>query len=302
MHAPRDQADRVLHWLSEDRERLRLASRGRGNHPWWTACRIISRFAPHASPATYRALESTVLGHRESNELESMRLRHDVAAKRDLSNPNELGLSWYFLLGALPASRISAQARTAHEILHRKFEGSHRVQYPRREPSGGWVRSPLSARAVRNLSDRAWLRIIGSQKTARERWGHGQHGCVIVSGVEEFARDLAQVAQLWPDRFARLACEFPVDAVAYMCAVLSAVAARRPPDGATDEERASWQAAVLESVGRLLLTRPTSGSRATGFPSCGWWRRTRASKLEGGSWTASAPWPGARTPSGDARR
>ncbi len=251
MHAPPESSDAILAWLLKDKTRLRSLDRGYTDHPLSKACKIIGRCAKSASDEAYESLERAILDHRDASELNSIRRRHSTEKKRDLSVPNKIGLARYFLLRALPANRMSTRARSELEMLHRKFEGSHWIAYPRGHHRGGWVRSPISDRADR-LSDSSWIKIVTSERTTGERWDDSPEGVVIATGAEEFARDLGRVAQLQPDRFCALATRFPPSRVRYIDAVLSGVSWKRPPDGISEQQRSSWQPATPEAIEKLL--------------------------------------------------
>lgn len=251
-HAPRELADGVLGWLLDDESRLSALSHGYVQHTWFGACRVIRRFAPSASRNAYERLEAKLLGFSDPSEIESARRHAQRRASDSLDSPNKVGLARYFLLQALPGRRTSDRAKAELSLLHQKFSHSHWVRYPRHRVRGGVVRSPLTGDKARALSDTAWIQIATSERTTGARWTDSPEGVVVSSGVEEFAADLGQVAQLYPDRFCALAQRLPPVATRYIGAVLSAVSWRRPPDGITAEHREAWKPASTEAIESLL--------------------------------------------------
>jgi len=102
---------------------------------------------------------------------------------------------------------------------------------------------------------RAWLGIINNKDIPEERnLKHTQVGPdrVAESSVTHFANDLRAIAKRYPDRFARLALQFPDDVhSSYLAAIFDGIKTAKP-EGISEEEKASWEPAKIETIEAII--------------------------------------------------
>ena len=243
-----------MQWLIERRGRLRL---GRRESPYrfLPARRLIKRFAPSCSDHVYRELERVLLDYHPKDEWESVLDRHECIKRgycQNYSQPNLYGMAHFFLLTALPPSRLSEFAMRARGVAIEKFTNAFSHCFDQRSQSrSGMVVSPIPRGRLKLVSDCVWLQIIRRYRTERDsdRSWRQVAGNLAESSVETFGRDIGIMAARQPGRFARLALRIPRQTSAYyLCQIMQGLEATSPPDDVTDPELAAWKPARADEV------------------------------------------------------
>ncbi len=245
-----DYADTIIRWLIQDTRRLALGEIGNGTH-WKCSTEAIKKFAPSCDQPVYEALETTFLALRPRWEIldAKERLQRCINGQWKWQYyRNDIGLLQYACLYQLPPHRISSLAIERMRQLQTKF-----VELPdeldRHERGGGGrVRSPISHEG-KELSDKAWLKLISSPVKQRVR--NRQYGpdFVAVSSVETFSGTFQVHAEKDPVRFGNLALQFPQSADdRFWRAALQAVSRSKPDQNFGP----GWKAAGPELCHALL--------------------------------------------------
>jgi len=269
-----ENADWAIDWLIEKPTRLQL---GRKLTPsrFAPARRLIKRFAPHCSHKLYRRLEDLLLNYHPKDEWQSCQFRHhEIMAGmcRDYSQPNLLGMAHFFLLSALPRNRMSGGAIRESGVAQRKFRDLYPRCFDRRlHGCGGTIVSPIPSNRLHLVSDTVWLKIISEFTTDREHgsWRQIDDEHAAECSAETFSRDLEVIAQRQPRRFARLALHIPRDtSPQYLTAIMRAFEANAPPDGAEDDEAASWEPVPAQEIESVFQHARKLGHRGLEHSFC----------------------------------
>lgn len=227
-------ADVALGWLCDVPRLLRAGTRRHVDYDgsrWAPAFRLIRRLAPLCSDSVYRRLEDVILSYRERDELVSCRRKLERARHGYGCVPNRVGLAQNVLLGALPSSRMSIQARAVAGVWREKFGPP---VFSKKEPRRLLpVLSPIPRDRIARLSDRHWLTIVSRSWPGRPSWMLSKERKDRVyreASAEHFATDLAQMAACQPRRFAALALHIsPESSQTYLGRLLGSLTDRRPP-------------------------------------------------------------------------
>lgn len=185
--APEVYADEAIALLADEPERLHCGVSG---SPFWIARTLIEKCSPHCSEASFRRLEATLLEYKTSYERSKDGFRHQ-------------GYSAYTLASALDAKRCGENTKRRLAEWQRKF-GT-----PENEPRGirtYSVVSPIPTEAAEHMSDKQWLEAIAKYETDRAEynWEHPEKG-----GAYQLAGMLREFTKREPERFAKLALQFP---------------------------------------------------------------------------------------------
>lgn len=180
-------ADESLGLLATEPERLHC---GYSDSAFWLSRQILEKCSPHCTDATFRAVETTVLAFVSPHEQtkDGMRWRGNAA---------------FNLASALAAHRRSNHASAQIAEWQAKFG----------EPDGPprgirvyTVVSPIPQESAQHMTDEQWLRAISKYNSAERRhdFEHPERG-----GAEQLAAMLQKFVKVQPERFAKLALQFP---------------------------------------------------------------------------------------------
>jgi hypothetical protein len=266
---PAAHADEGIGWLLEDEQRLEIGS-GYHEPPSIPAARMICALSPHCAADVFRELEKRITHyHSPSERLEA---EYWLQESRHGRYGAWFGEAQYALLPALCPSRISPGTRGLIGVLERKFTGNPGMHFVRSgNTKFGRITSPLCLENLLDVSDNAWLRIIGNRKIPRERGGRWRQRCddnIVETSADSFAQDLGQAARRQPERFAQLALRFPEDAPqVYIDAVLAAITCTQPLD-VPEDEKPTWEPVRQETIEAVLEKFPPNESDKTAISFC----------------------------------
>ena len=257
---PAAYADIGISWLIADPVRFR-AGAGYQEPEWMPAVRLVKALSPHCSEELFRRLEESIIHYHAPEE------KHDAeyylkTGWRDGYFGYYWGQTQYFLLPALDKTRIRETTADLIRVLERKFD-----KYPKESfmkvslGSGGFIGSKLDPN-LNNISDNAWLKIVGCEKVAEGDFRRGiqvDPDRIFTSSVHLFAGSLSKIAKKHPERFGQLALRFPekVD-YRYVAAIIDSFSQKRPDAGFSEEEKRSWQPARVETI-EAVLSKFSSG-------------------------------------------
>jgi hypothetical protein len=187
LSAPEVFANEAMSLLAHDAARLQC---GFSDSPFWLSRIVIEKCSPHCSKEIFRRVENTVAGFSTSYERSKQGFRYR-------------GYTAYTLALALAPGRRSAETAARLAEWQRKFAEPAGHPHGIRSYS---VVSPISKEAAEHMSDEQWLQAIAKYKTDRHSydWEHPERG-----GAAELAGLLQNFVKKEPERFARLAVQFP---------------------------------------------------------------------------------------------
>lgn len=250
----RDHSDVAICWLVADERRLTCGPR-RDAPRWRPARGLIQRHSRHCSDEVFRTLEDSLLAFYDPDEI-----AHSKYCMQDVRRGfyrNVVGNAQHYLLPALDKSRACTTTVGRIGVLQRKFGSRNEQLLNDNRPMGGFVRSAINATNAERMRDAAWLRLMQSPRvtpSGRSGIRYLRDGAIDVS-VEQFSRDLRNVAVKNPERFARLAMLIPPTAPAsYFAAILEAVECTSPPTAILESERENWRPAPAAVVDAMLAT------------------------------------------------
>jgi hypothetical protein len=263
-------ADDAIEWLLSDLRRLRCGSETRKPR-WCAAATLIERVSPQCSPAVFARLEQTLLKYRDPDE--NRLAAYWMKQTREGYFQNGFFAAQRFLLPALDHSRRSLDTNGRIGCLREKF-GSHvDSQFIQPRLRCGFVGSPINTEHIDRISDKQWLRLIGNREIPRRHGPWRQqprpNGGPIESSVEMFSRVFGIAASRAPERFGRLALEFPPGAPCdYLSAVLRSLQQTKPSNDVPSAQHASWQPASPECVECVLEQAAFPGDADTMMNFC----------------------------------
>ncbi len=273
---PAEHAEEVLNWLMSDSALLSLGS-GRKEPEWMPATRLISAHSPYCSPALFTQLESWLIHYHDPDEFKMAQWR--CGGWREGRFPDFWGRAQYSLLPALCPHRRSKQTVDLMHVLARKFSNMEKWQFTLDgQVTGGFVGSPLSRKKLERISNTSWLQIVSNNDILV---GHGQRitqvapDMVAESSVFTFSRDLARVAKRFPERFGRLALDFPADVrPEYIDAIMQGLR-ESTPEEVPEPEKPGWKAASAALV-EAFLAKFSVGKRDAEASTFCWLLHDRA--------------------------
>jgi len=182
-------ADEAVRILADEPKRL---SCGYSDNSYWRSRQIIEKCSSHCSEEAFRALEAVLGAFVPPYERtkEGRRLR---------------GHASYNLASALAEERRGTFAKARLAELQGKFK---RPDGPPQGIRSYTVVSPIEEEAAQHMTDEQWLRAIAKYDTEERTYNfeHPERG-----GAWELAGMLQKFAKEQPERFARLALQFPDD-------------------------------------------------------------------------------------------
>lgn len=175
------------------------------------------------------------------------------------------------MLPALATERVKTDTISLIEVLQRKFSNYPEDYFIGGRISGGWIGSKLEP-CLDKISDRSWLAIVSSKKVTKEgnhKWIQVNADHAIETSIRQFSRSLETMAKRFPERFGRLALQFPDDVdPAYMSAILDGCAEKTPDSKLPEEEKNSWHPASVETVEAILGKIKRGDDRETAKSFC----------------------------------
>ena len=268
-HLPASHADTGIAWLLDDPVRFRLGS-GYAEPEWMPAVRLITALSPHCSEALFQRLEETIIHYHAPQEKRDA--KRCLKNRRDDYLDDYWGRTQYFLLPALDTKRIQPATTALIRVLKRKFEHYSKERFLRGgTSSGGWIGSKLDPN-LEKISDRAWLRIVSSEKIS-EHDNHKKEQVdsdhVLTTSIHQFASSLAQIVKRFPERFGQLALRFPDNVhPLYLSAVLDGFGKKQPDPKLPEDKKNSWQPALVETVEAVLDKYQAGDERETAMSFC----------------------------------
>jgi len=268
-HIPTSHADTGVKWLLDNPVRFRLSS-SYTEPEWMSAVRLIKALSPHCSKELFQELEDRIIHYHVPEE------KRDAGYYLKGWRNNRFGHYWgktqYFLLPALDTKRIRPATASLICVLQRKFAHYSKESFLKRGiSSGGWVGSKLNPNLVK-ISDRAWLRIVGSKKVTEhgnDNWIQVKPDHVLETSIHQFASSLGRVAKRFPERFGRLALQFKDDIhPSYISAILNGFGKKQPDSEIPEDERDTWQPAQIETIEAVLKKYKTGDDRDTAISFC----------------------------------
>ncbi len=247
---PPQYAEHGIQWLINDKTRLRLGP-GYTEPEWLPAFRLIEALSPYCSQELFAQLENELVHYHDPNELH--------LAQYHLENWRRYGVwgdywgrTQYFLLPALCEARRLKSSSELIEVLKRKFKGYDEESFLRSgRVKGGLVGSALNENLAR-ISNRTWINII-TDKTVpiedRGNWKQYFDDHVIENSITQFSCSLRHIAASFPERFAQLALQLPLDTnYRYIAAIFSSLAATKANDQVLPDVRNNWEPATINTV------------------------------------------------------
>jgi len=260
-------ADVGIKWLLEDISHLCIRS-AHDEPEWKLAAELVESLSPHCSDELFQRLEETILNYHSPDERRLAEIY--LPSWREGYYGHYWGGAQYFLLPALSNKRIRKATCDLIKVLRRKFYPESRF-FNRNRMSGGWVGSKLDP-SLNKISDRAWLNIVSSPKVGgrrRRNWRQVDSEHVLETSVEQFSGSLQKIAHRFPERFCRLALEFPDNVEpSYVAAILSACAQKAPDANILEEEKNTWRPADAESIESILNKFKIDDDRETAMVFC----------------------------------
>ena len=251
-HFPASHANKGIEWLLGDLTRFRLGT-GDSEAEWMPAVRLIKALSPYCSIEVFEKLETSIFGYHDLNE------RKEFGYYRETWRIG-LGHYWgdtqYFLLPALDPKRIKPDTADLIQVLRRKFANYPETYFIKNRRSvGGSVGSKLEPNLLK-ISDRAWLKIISSSKIPEHhgrKWIQTTPDHILEASISQFSGSLSRITRRYPERFARLALQFPENVhPQYISAILTALQSTKPENDVPETEKATWEPAHIETIEAVL--------------------------------------------------
>jgi hypothetical protein len=185
--APELYAEEAITLLADEPARLHCGFSG---SPFWTARTLLRKCSPYCSNETFQRIETMLLGYKTEYESSREGFRHQ-------------GYSAYTLASALEPGRCHENTKRRLAEWQRKFGP---LDEQPRGIEGGFVGPPISEEAAKHMTDEQWLRAIETHDTESgvRDWNRPLRG-----GAHQLATVLREHVKKEPERFARLALQFP---------------------------------------------------------------------------------------------
>ena len=267
-HLPPSHADVGIIWLLDDPARFRLGS-GYHEPEWMPTVRLIKALSPHCSDGLFQDLEEAIIHYHAPEEKRNA--AHYLKGWHSGYFGHYWGKTQYFLLPALAANRIQPATAALIRVLERKFKGYTKKTFLKGRTSSGWVGSKLDPN-LEKISDRAWLKIVASEKVPKSdnhEWIQIDSDKLLATSILQFAGSLSRIAKRFPERFGRLALQFPDNVhLAYVSAILDGFGKKQPGEEVPESEKATWRPASVETVEAVLEKYRTCDDQGTAMSFC----------------------------------
>lgn len=264
---PPKYAELGISWILADVSRFCIKS-DYDEPEWKLSAELIESLSPHCLEELFQRLEETIVKYHSPNEKRDA--KYYLPLRREGYYCHYWGEAQYFLLPALSKKKIRKSTNDLIGVLRRKFYPEDRF-FNRNRMSGGMVGSKLEP-SLNKISDRAWLNIISGPKVGKRHgrnWIQVNSDHVLETSIEQFSGSLQRIAHRFPERFCRLALEFPDNAdSSYVAAILSSCAQKAPDANIPEDEKASWRPASVGSIESILNKFKSSNDRETARVFC----------------------------------
>ncbi|MEW5734105.1 MAG: hypothetical protein AB1921_04575 [Thermodesulfobacteriota bacterium] len=262
-------ADEGVAWLLGDTTRFRLGS-GLSKPEWMPAVRLIKGLSPLCSVKLFRHLEQAIIHYHDPEERTIAKYR--LKRRKEGIFDHYWGQTQFVLLPALDSGRIERTTADLIQVLERKFERYPKTAFLKASVgSGGLVVSKID-KNLEKISDRAWINIANSSnitENGTRPWIQVDPNHVEETSVHTFARSLARIATRFPERFAKLALQFPDDVhPEYISAIIDGCRKSQPGTELPQEERDSWRPAYLETIEKVLKKCPNEDDEEIAMSFC----------------------------------
>ena len=250
---PSNYADISINWLLQDLNRLNLGN-GAIEVEWKPAARLIQAHSPYCSQEIFEKLEYSLVNYHEPDEKATA--KYCLKLWRNGHYDFYWGEAQYFLLPVLASERIHKKTFELIRILKRKFSSYPEERFLRHgHVSGGWIGSKLDKNLL-SISDNAWLKIVCNKKVAINNVGHGiqvDDDTMVESSIFVFSSSLGKIAKWYPERFGKLALQFPEDInTHYISAILQAIALTEVDPNTPEVVKANWEPASVNTIEALF--------------------------------------------------
>jgi len=231
---------------------------------------LVEALSPHCSEELFQQLEKAILNYHEPDEKRNAQYCFSTWKRGYFDH--YWGKAQYFLLPALPAARVKPSTTALIQVLHRKFAEYSEDRFLRNGRSkGGMIDSKLSSN-LEKISNRAWLDIVRNSKVKNpnnREWIQIEPDRVLETSVRQFSNSLETIAKRFPERFARLALQFPADIdPAYISAILEGCRQKTPDSNLPDKAKKTWEPANIRSIEALLERFQAGNDRETAASFC----------------------------------
>lgn len=266
---PPSYGDISIGWLLANPERFRIGS-GQGEPEWMPAVRLIEALSPHCSGKLFLQLEESIIHYHSPKEKE--KAEYQLAKRREGYFCHYSGQTQFFLLPALDAKRIRPATSDLIRVLKRKFGHYSKERFLGCFTSfGGWEGSKLEPNLER-ISDKAWLNIVSSKKVTE--WDNRKQiqagpDRILSTSIIQFSGSLSRIAKRFPERFGKLALQFPEDVQpSYVSAILDGFGNKQPGEEVPESEKESWRPARVETIEAVLEKYQADDYREAAMSFC----------------------------------
>ncbi len=245
----------AINWLIEEKINFESGT-GINESKWCSAARLIKAHSPYISDTLWEKLELMLYSYTPNDWRKwfPKLLEHN---KNNGYLYDDWGECQYFILPALPETRISHKTLDLMNMLNRKFS-----KYPterflsRGSHTGGAVVSPIT-KHMNKLSNKSWLEIIQNRKIPKERsgasWKQLEKGLVASSSVNNFANSFGDAIRLEPKRFTKLVMELPDNIHDdYIYHIYNALGIDKPDSNWSEDVKSRWKPASFASVSAVV--------------------------------------------------
>lgn len=250
---PPSHADTGISWLLNDLCRLQIGD-GFTEDEWAPATRLIKALSPNCSDPLFRQLEDTLVHYHDPDE--KIHAEYYLKEWRRGVYGDFWGRTQYHLLPILPPSRLAHSTSDLIKVVNRKFNSYPKWRFMRSGNSmAGFVGSTIH-KNITKISDRAWLKIVTDCNIPYDGvWDHKRSykDHIVESSISQFSRSLETIASPFPERFGKLALQFPPNTHHdYVEAIINALSLTQPKDNGLPEVKDSWEPASIGTVLAVL--------------------------------------------------
>jgi hypothetical protein len=268
-YLPNNLANIGIEWLLADTNRFRLGS-GYEEPEWMPAQRLITALSPHCSEEVFRQIEEAILHYHAPEEKQDA--AYYLKGWREGYYGHYWGKTQYFLLPALDEKRIQPTTADLMRVLKQKFfQFSNEYFFRHGISSGGWVGSKLDPN-LDKISDQAWLKIINNPKIGKKnhhKWIQVNSEQVLETSNRQFATSLGRIAGRFPERFGKLALQFPEDIhPGYVSAILGGISSKQPGNDVPETEKSTWEPAQIQTIEAVLDKYQTVHDQESAMSFC----------------------------------
>ena len=268
-HLPANHADKGITWLLDNPARFRIGS-GYHEPEWMPAVRLIAALSSHCSYELFQRLEDAIIYYHAPEEKQDA--EYYLKNRKNGYFGHYWGKTQHFLLPALEAKRIKPSTGALIRVLRRKFEDYPKERFIRGGySSGGSIGSKLSPN-LNKISDKSWLQIVTNKKVTEQgysKWIQIDPDNVLETSIDQFAGSLSHIAKRFPERFGRLALQFPDNVhPSYISAVLDGFNEKQAGKEIPEPEKDSWHPARIDTIEAVLDKYQSGDDRKTAISFC----------------------------------